>query len=128
LPALTLALALGFASAGLAEDAPADGQTPPVPPVPDKGTTLQLKCIDSNSETTGSGKTLAFVTTFENKCEARMKCMVFVHAIHAKGSTLGRATLILAPASKGAAAKKSYAMKVPTAGGMTTSTRECRVF
>jgi len=94
-------------------------------PKPDPGTTVQLKCIDENGELRGDGRTLAHVTTLENKCEARMKCRVFVHAVHAKGDTLGRATLTLAPKSQGPAAKKSYAMKVPTAGGMTTSTREC---
>jgi hypothetical protein len=123
--ALTLSIATGFAASGLAQTAPADGQSPPTP---DKGTTLQLNCIDSSGETKGRGRALAYVTTFENKCEARMKCAVFVHAVHPKGSTLGRATLVLAPASQGAAAKKSYAMKVPASGGMTTSTRECRVY
>jgi hypothetical protein len=36
-------------------------------------------------------------------------------------------TVTPAPALKGEAAKKSYALKVPAAGGMTMSSRECRV-
>ena len=48
--------------------------------------------------------------------------------INARGATQGRATLILGPKSDGAAATKSYALKVKGAGGFSTSDRECRVF
>ena len=56
-----------------------------------------------------------------------MKCAVFVYVLNAKGPAHGRATLILGPKSDGAAATKSYALKVKGAGGFGTSTRECRV-
>jgi hypothetical protein len=44
-----------------------------------------------------------------------------------EGAGHGRATLELAPKSRGAAAKKSYVLKVKMLGGITQSTRECRV-
>jgi hypothetical protein len=107
---------------------PADAATAEPPPKPERGTTSQLACIGSSSETKGDHGSYAYVTTLENKCEERIICRLFVHAVHAKGSTLGRTTLTLGRKSEGAAAKKSYAMKVPTPGGMTMSTRECRVY
>lgn len=135
LPALMLAIVAGFAVGAKAQPAPAGGQTAPAdaataepPPKPEPGTTSQLGCIGLSSETKGELNNYTYVTTLENKCEERIICRLFVHAVHAKGSTLGRATLILGRKSEGAAAKKSYAMKVPTPGGMTMSTRECRVY
>jgi hypothetical protein len=119
--ALALSLAIGLAVPAFAETA----KEPP--PKPDKGTTSQLKCIDQNSEYSKRGTSSFYVQTFENKCAVRMTCAIFVHAVHAKGSTLGHTRLVLAPAGQGAVAKKTYALKVPMVGGMTTSARECRV-
>ena len=124
--ALTLALAIGFASAGHAEDA--DGQKVEPPPVPDRGTTVQANCIDESSDYTTRGKSIFSVMKLTNKCEARMKCAVFVYKINARGPSQGHGTLILGPKSDGAAATKSYALKVKGAGGFSTSPRECRVF
>ena len=124
--ALILAMAVGFASAGHAEDA--DGQKAEPPPVPDRGTTAQPNCIDESSEYTKRGKSLFSVMKLTNKCEARMKCAVFVYKINARGAAHGRSTLILGPKSDGAAATKTYALKVKGAGGFSTSDRECRVF
>ena len=124
--ALTLAMAIGFASAGYAEDA--DGQKVEPPPVPDRGTTVQANCIDESSDYTTRGKSIFSVMKLTNKCEARMKCAVFVYKINARGPSQGHGTLILGPKSDGAAASKSYTLRVKGAGGFSTSTRECRVF
>ena len=126
--ALTVAMAVGFAAAGLAQDAPADGQTTEPPPVPDKGTTPQLNCIDQRTEYKQTGKSLLYVLTLANKCEARMTCTIFVYQLNARGPSQGRGTLILGAKSAGAAAKKSYALKIKGAAGFSTSERECRVF
>jgi hypothetical protein len=126
LAALAIALVVSFAAAGLAEDVPVEGQTPP--PVPDKSTTSQLNCIDQKNEYTKEGKGIFFVQTFENKCEARLTCKVFAYALNSRGPSHGHATLVLAPKSAGTAAKKSYALKVKGVGGFSTSDRECRVF
>ena len=127
LRALTLAMAIGFASAGYTQDAPADTQKAESPPVPDRGTTAQPNCIEESAEYTKRGKSLFSVMKLTNKCEARMKCAVFVYKINARGAAQGRATLILGPKSDGAAATRSYALKVKGAGGFSTSARECRV-
>ena len=119
-------MAVGFASAGYAEDA--DGQKVEPPPVPDRGTTVQANCIDESSDYTTRGKSIFSVMKLTNKCEARMKCAVFVYKINARGPSQGHGTLILGPKSDGAAATKSYTLKVKGAGGFSTSTRECRVF
>ena len=124
--ALTLATVIGFAAAGFAEDAPADGQKAEPPPVPDRGTTSQLNCIGENTQYTKSGKSFFYVMKLENKCEARMKCAVFVYVLNAKGPAHGRSTLILGPKSDGAATTKSYALKVKGIGGFGTSSREWR--
>lgn len=125
--ALTVAMAIGFAAVGLAQDAPADGQTTEPPPVPDKGTTSQLNCIDQRTEHKQTGNGLFYVLTLANKCEARMKCTIFVYQLNARGPSQGRGTLILGAKSAGAAAKKSYALKIKGAAGFSTSERECRV-
>ena len=122
---LTLAMAIGFASAGYAEDA--DGQKVEPPPVPDRGTTAQPNCIDESSEYINRGKSLFSVMKLTNKCEARMKCAVFAYVLNARGPAHGRSTLILGPKSDGAAATKSYALKIKGIGGFGTSARECRV-
>jgi hypothetical protein len=120
--ALTLTMAAGIGAAAAADDP----QKPEPPPTPDRGTTSQLNCIDQNSEYTGTGKRVFFVQAFQNKCESRMKCAVFVYALNAKGPTQGHTTVVLGPKSSGAAAKYSYALRVKGAGGFTTASRECR--
>ena len=74
------------------------------------------------------GKNHFYVQALENKCEARMKCAVFAYTINARGAAHGRSTLILGAKSEGAAATKSYALKVKGMGGFGTADRECRVF
>jgi gas vesicle protein len=123
-----VALILGgvFASAALAQNAPAAGQEPP--PVADEGTTSQLKCIADSSGFKRSGDSATYTIELANKCEQRLKCRVYAYITSSKGPVQGHATMILAPKSGGAAAKKSYVMKVKMMGGMAQSSRECRVF
>ena len=123
-----VALILGgvFASAALAQNAPAAGQEPP--PVADEGTTSQLKCIADSSGFKRSGDSATYTIELANKCEQRLKCRVYAYITSSKGPVQGHATMILAPKSSGAAAKKSYVMKVKMMGGMAQSSRECRVF
>src|SRR5258706_8676498 len=123
LPAVTLATVIGFATAGYAQDAPADGQKVEPPPVPDRGTTSQLNCIGENTQYTKTGKNSFYVMTFENKCEVRMKCAVFAYVLNAKGPAHGRSTLILGAKSEGPAATKSYALKVKGIGGLAAPPR-----
>jgi hypothetical protein len=125
-PIAGVALILGGCCAGaaLAQNAPA-AQAPP--PVADKGTTAQSQCIADSGGFKQSEEGAAYTIELANKCEQRLQCRVYVYVISAKGPAHGHATLVLAPKSRGAAAKKTYALKVKMLGGMAQSTRECRV-
>jgi len=97
-------------------------------PVPDARTTGQAPCIEETGDYETHGKTVSYVIGIENKCDKRLKCEIFANVTGAKGSSLGPTTLILGAKSSGAAAKKSYTMKVKAAGGTAQVSRECRVF
>ena len=102
------------------------GQTPPA--TPDTSATPPAECIAENDTYIMRGKTPTFVIELENKCEQRMKCRVFAYVTSAKGAAQGQGTLRLAPKSHGAAAKKSYTMRVKMMGGSSQSTRECSAY
>ena len=122
-----LLLCGGFAPATLAQNAPDAGQTPPpAQPAPDPGVTPQGNCISENDDYKMSGTTPTFVIALENKCEQRLTCKVYVNVSSAKGSAQGHTTMVLGPKSSGAAAKKSYTIKVKMMGGMSQSSRECK--
>ena len=120
---LGLAALILCATSAFAQTAP--GQEPPL--VADKGTTAQLNCVDENNRHMSADNHLFYRIVMTNKCEQRLECAVFAYAVTSKGSSQGRATLVLAPKSKGAA-PKIYDFKVKGVGGMTTASRECRVF
>ena len=152
---LTLAFVVsaGFAVAALAEDAapPPDSQQSAAPdsnapaplpsnplpgtrpvqqknPVPDPGTTGQAACIDETGDYQSHGNGVTFIIGLANKCDKRLKCVIDAYVVGAKGPTSGHTTMILGAASTGAAAKKTYAMKVKAAGGTAQVSRACRVF
>ena len=79
---------------------------------------MQAQCIEENDTFELRGKQPALVIALENKCETRMKCRVFAYVTSAKGVAQGQGTLRLAPKSQGAAAKKSYVMRVKMTGGV----------
>jgi hypothetical protein len=140
LSALALVLCAGSVVA-FAEDAgtPPEQPSNPLPgtatpaakqqdPVPDAGTTGQAPCIEETGDYETHGKTVTYVIGLENKCDKRLKCEIFANVTGAKGTSLGHTTLILGARSSGAAAKKSYAMKVKAAGGTAQVSRGCRMF
>jgi hypothetical protein len=104
-------------------------QTAPAEPSPvaDKGTTAQLNCVEENGKHLRAGNHLIYRTEMSNKCEQRIKCRVFAAAYTSKGPSIGHATLVLAPKSRGAP-PQVYDFKVKGAGGMTSTSRECAVF
>ena len=114
-----------FVAEAMAQNAPAAGQEPP--PVADPGTTSQFNCISDKTEYTDTGKRLVYRIALTNRCEQRLKCRVFAYIVTSKGPAQGRATLILAPKSDGAAATKTYDVTIKAIGGMGTVSRECRV-
>ena len=125
LGAAALILCGYFAGAASAQNAPATGQQPPKP---DAGATAQTNCLADSGGFKRNGKFAVYTVELENKCEDRLKCRIDVFVISAKGPSQGHTTMTLAPKSDGAAAKKSYALRVRMLGGMAQSTRECRVF
>ena len=120
---LALAALILCATPAFAQTAP--GQESPL--VADKGTTAQLNCDDENNRHMGEGNHLFYRIEMTNKCEQHLECAVFAYAVTSKGPSKGRATLVLASISKGAA-PQIYDFKVKGVGGMTTASRECRVF
>jgi hypothetical protein len=148
---LVLVLGAGLAASASAEDAaPSPGSqqqaapapspqlpsnplpgTPPATrqnPVPDPGTTGQAACIDETGDYQSCGGTVTYVIGLSNKCDKRLKCTIDAYVVGAKGPASGHTTMILGAASSGAAAKKSYAMRVKAAGGIAQVSRQCRVF
>jgi hypothetical protein len=97
-------------------------------PVPDPGTTGQAACIEETGDYQSHGSAVTFVIGLANKCDKRLKCTIDAYVVGAKGPASGHTTLILGAASSGAAAKKTYAMKVKAAGGTAQVSRQCRVF
>ena len=97
------------------------------PPVADKGTTSQSQCIADSGGFKMSDGSAVYTIELANKCEQRLRCRVYAYITSSKGPVQGHATIVLAPKSGGAAAKKSYVMKVKMMGGMAQSSRECRV-
>jgi hypothetical protein len=124
LAGVALMLSGFFAAAALAQNAPAAGEPPPQP---DPGATMQSQCISDSEGFKLFRKTPVYAIELANKCEERLKCRVYVYIISAKGPEQGRATITLAPKSRGAAAKQSYVLKLKMLGGITQSTRECEV-
>jgi hypothetical protein len=64
--------------------------------------------------------------TYENRCEARIRCVIYAYSVNARGPTQGRGIVTLGPKSAGAAAKQSFTLRVKGAGGMSTTERDCR--
>lgn len=97
-------------------------------PVPDLGTTGQASCIDETGDYRSHGAAVSFVIGLANKCDKRLKCTIDAYVVGAKGPSSGHTTMFLGAASSGAAAKKTYAMKVKAAGGTAQVSRQCRVY
>jgi hypothetical protein len=121
-----------FVASAPAQNPPAPGQEPPAasgqtpPPQAEPGATAQGACIDENDGYEMRDKQPTFVITLKNKCEQKLSCKLYANISSAKGSANGHATLVLGPKSSGAAAKKSYTIKVKMIGGMSQSSRECK--
>jgi hypothetical protein len=105
--------------------APSDAQQNPLP---DAAATAQTDCIDETGDYVTHGAAVTYVIGLENKCDKRLSCKIFAYVVGARGPASGQTTMILGGKSNGAAAKKTYTMKVKAAGGMAQVSRECREF
>ena len=138
---VALVLCAGLVSAVSAEDAaaPPAASAPPapvtaVPAAPQApadaaaAAAEQAPCLEETDDFKTQGKKFVFVIGLANACEKRFKCKIYANVTGARGSSLGQTTMQLGPKSSGAAAKKTYAMKVKAAGGTAQVSRECQVF
>jgi hypothetical protein len=83
-------------------------------------------CLQETGDYVPHGKAITYVIGLTNTCDKRIKCKIAAYVVGAKGPASGHATLILGAQSSGAAAKKSYAMKVKAAGGTAQVSRDCQ--
>ena len=63
-----------------------------------------------------------------NACEQRHRCKINAHVTTAFGPKTGERLTILAPKSRGAAAKKIWAIPVKQAAGSIDLTYNCKPF
>lgn len=129
---VVFALAVSFVSAALAEDAPVPLPAAPPPDAPQSSAPDAAKdpesCLAETGDYIAHGGTVTYLIGIENKCDKRLKCKIDAYVVGAKGPASAQTTMILGPASSGAAAKKSYPMKVKSVGGTAQVSRDCRVF
>jgi Spy/CpxP family protein refolding chaperone len=115
--AAALFLCASYAGAA-AQNAPA------APPKADPGITSQYNCIAEENKAIGTYGHLQYRVELKNKCEQRLKCLVYGAAFGAQGLQKGRAVMILAAKSRGEAAKV-FQFRIKEVGGMTTVSRHC---
>lgn len=84
-------------------------------------------CIAQDSDFHTQGKVNTYAFTMQNKCEKPLKCTTDAYVTGAKGSDSGHGTLVIAPKSQGAAAKKSFVIKVKEPGGTAQISHDCKV-
>jgi hypothetical protein len=106
----------------LAAAAPDAGKepAPAAPPAEPK------KCISMETDFKQRAAATTYEITLANACAEAMRCTVTAYVVTAGGPSSGKAVLMLAGKAKGAAAKKTYAMKVKGMGGSANISRECK--
>jgi hypothetical protein len=133
--ALVVVFSAGFGHITWSQNAAAPGPsatpqnplpgTPPPATAPAAATDLQ-SCLSETGDYVAHGKTVTYVIGITNTCDKRLKCTIDANVTGAKGSSFGHTTIILGASSSGAAAKKTYAMKVKSAGGTAQVSRDCK--
>jgi hypothetical protein len=83
-------------------------------------------CLQETGDYVARGRTVFYVIAITNSCAAKLRCEIFANVTGVRGTSLGHTVMILGPAG-GAAAKKSYDMRVKAAGGIAQVSRECKV-
>jgi len=83
---------------------------------PDAAKDLQSS-LDETGDYLSRGKAVLYLIGIANKCDRRVKCEIYASVTGARGSSLGHTVMIFGATSIGAAAKRTYAMRVKAAGG-----------
>lgn len=138
---LAAALCCGLGAAAQAEDSapPSDPPAVPANPLPGtpppaapqaapSGTAPDLQsCLQETGDYGTRGKSVVYVIGIANSCDKRLRCEIFANVTGAKGSSLGHTVMVLGAAASGAAAKKTFTMRVKAAGGTVMVSRDCKV-
>jgi hypothetical protein len=137
-----LMTAVGFAGAALAQDAaapssasPPAAETPagdpqnPLPaaaaPPPAAAGDLQA-CLAETGDYQSHGSAVTYLIGLTNTCDKRIRCVIDAYVVGAKGPSSGHAVMTLGAKSSGAAATKTYTMKVKAFGGTAQVSRDCK--
>jgi len=142
LTGLALALCIGLASAALAQSnsppaepqpsapppgTPPDAQAnPPAAPAPAPAAPDVQSCLQESGDYVTHGRAIVYVIGLSNTCGKRIKCTIDAYVVGAKGPASGHTTMILGAQASGAAAAKTYAMKVKASGGTAQVSRDCK--
>ena len=143
--AAVIMTAAGFADAASAQDAaapsPASSATPPAAatpagdqqnplpaaaaPSPPATGDLQA-CLAETGDYQTHGSAVTYLIGLTNSCDKRIRCVIDAYVVGAKGPSSGHTVMTLGAKSSGAAAKKTYVMKVKAFGGTAQVSRDCK--
>ena len=143
--AAVIMTAAGFADAASAQDAaapsPASSATPPaaatpagdpqnplpVAAAPPPTATVDLQaCLAETGDYQTHGSAVTYLIGLTNSCDKRIRCVIDAYVVGAKGPSSGHTVMTLGAKSSGAAAKKTYVMKVKAFGGTAQVSRDCK--
>jgi hypothetical protein len=105
---------------------PAAQQNPSPAPAAAPAAPDVQSCLQETGDYVTHGTAITYVIGIANTCDKRIKCKIDAYVVGAKGPASGHTTMTLGAQSSGAAAKKSYAMKVKAAGGTAQVSRDCQ--
>ena len=83
-------------------------------------------CLQQTGDYVTRGNTVAYVIGITNTCAKRLRCEIFANISGARGAALGHTVMTLGPAGSGAAAKRTYTMRVKSEGGIAQVSRDCK--
>ena len=138
LTGLALALCIGLASAALAQSNSPPAEPQPSAPPPGTPPDAQANptaapaapdvqsCLQESGDYVTHGRAIAYVIGLSNTCGKRIKCTIDAYVVGAKGPASGHTIMILGAQASGAAAAKTYAMKVKASGGTAQVSRDCK--
>ena len=145
--AAVIMTAAGFADAASAQDAaapsPASSATPPAAttpagdqqnplpaaaaPTPPATAAGDLQaCLAETGDYQTHGSAVTYLIGLTNSCDKRIRCVIDAYVVGAKGPSSGHTVMLLGAKSSGAAATKTYAMKVKAFGGTAQVSRDCK--
>ena len=108
---------------------PAGDQQNPLPAAaaPSATATGDLQaCLAETGDYQTHGSAVTYLIGLTNSCDKRIRCVIDAYVVGAKGPSSGHTVMLLGAKSSGAAAKKTYVMKVKAFGGTAQVSRDCK--